>query len=195
MKQYWIYLVGIAILLSGCATVVNSAPEVVGPTPVETEVHGSEILPEMPIGEVDDIRPPLASLAIDGASQTAGLGTYCWTDVSQGMGLCIDAIGIATPQDALVASSPFTAQFSIPVDEVPRDVVVTVRAVTPDIEMNETASDFRWWAYAEGETYQLPLEREPALELALEPGLYVLDLFVGWETLGDASYGFLVEVE
>ena len=31
-------------------------------------------------------------------------------------------------------------------------------------------------------------------ELSLEPGLYLLNVFVQWQEFGDASYGFLVEV-
>ena len=37
-------------------------------------------------------------------------------------------------------------------------------------------------------------ENLPEADLDLEPGLYVLNLFVSWQNFGDASYGFLVQV-
>ncbi len=40
----------------------------------------------------------------------------------------------------------------------------------------------------------MPLERESVINLSLEPGLYVMNVFVKWEGKGDVSYGFLVKV-
>jgi len=41
----------------------------------------------------------------------------------------------------------------------------------------------------------LPNEVETTVELELDPGLYILSLFARFQGLGDASYGFLVEVK
>jgi hypothetical protein len=195
LKKYWVVLIILALLLNGCSVTVDPGPEVT--TPVRTAKTGPQITTSPEQGGLTDTdKPPLAVLVVNGASQQAGLGTYCWTNEANGTGLCLDAIGIATPQEPLPVTAPFTAQFMIPVEEEPRDVVLSIRQAAADLEMDEDALDLRWWAYGEGGlVHQLGLEHEPAVELDLEPGLYVLDLFVSWERLGDASYGFLVEVE
>jgi hypothetical protein len=194
LRRYWLSLLMLVFFLNGCSVMVDQGPEVT--TPVYTLTTEPQITtsPEQD-GFTDADKPPLAVLTVNGASQEAGLGTYCWSNEASGAGLCLDAIGIATPPEPLPATSPFIAQFLIPVEDEPRDVVLNVRQAVPELEMDEDALGLRWWAYGEGGTvHQLALEREPAVELDLEPGLYVLDLFVSWERLGDASYGFLVEV-
>jgi hypothetical protein len=194
LKKYCGVLIILALFLNGCSVTVDQGPE------VTTPVHTTTIEPQIttapkPGGLTDTDKPPLALLTVNGVSQEAGLGTYCWSNETSGAGLCLDAIGIATPPEPLPVTSPFTAQFMIPVEDEPRDVVLNIRHAAPELEMDEDALDLRWWAYGEGGTvHKLALEREPAVELDLEPGLYVLDLFVSWERLGDASYGFLVEV-
>ena len=40
----------------------------------------------------------------------------------------------------------------------------------------------------------LPPEGETAADLCLDSGLYVFEVFGKWPGMGDASYGFLVEV-
>jgi hypothetical protein len=194
LRKYWVLLIILALFLNGCSVMVDQGPQVTVPVHTPTTEPQITTGPERG-GLTDTDKPPLAVLTIHGASQEAGLGTYCWTNEASGAGLCLDAIGIATPPEPLPVTSPFTAQFMIPVEDEPRDVVLNIRQAAPELEMDEDALDLRWWAYGEGGTvHQLALEREPAVELDLEPGLYVLDLFVSWERLGDASYGFLVEV-
>ena len=61
--------------------------------------------------------------------------------------------------------------------------------------MERCADGLRSWPYLPGERYTLSLEREPVIELSLDPGLYVLSLFGRWEAFGSASYGFLVDVQ
>ena len=193
MKKRWVLLLVFSFLLNACSVMVDGAGDAatpvtdLTPAPVETA-------PEAPGGDMDPGKPPLAVMTVNGDSQTAGLGTYCWSDDSSGAGLCLDAIGIPTPEEPLEVTSPFTAQFLIPVEETPRDVVVTVAPADPDAEMNDVSDQgWRWWSYREGENHQLALEREPQFNLDLEPGLYVINLFVSWDGLGDASYGFLEE--
>lgn len=38
------------------------------------------------------------------------------------------------------------------------------------------------------------IERESDINLSLEPGLYVLSVFLEWKEQGDVLYGFLVQV-
>jgi hypothetical protein len=196
LKRYWVFLVVFGLLLSACSIAVEANPGEAGMPTESVQPEPESVGPQTPDDDYDDIKPPLAALTINGAVQTSGLGTYCWSDDSKGMGICVDAIGIATPQEALLVKSPFTAQFAIPFEELLSEVVVTVRPVNPESEMDEAGKDgWRWWMYAEGEHYELPVDGERSLDLELAPGIYVLDLFARWEQLGDASYGFLVQVE
>jgi len=198
MRKSWIGLLLLALVLASCSPLMGQA---MGgefrPTDAAERNPVDEGEPQPPPADPYAIRPPLAAMTVAGETIQAGLGTYCWTEVSQGVGLCLDAIGIPTQPDPVKVSFPFTARFAVPVEAAPRDVVVTVRQAAPELEMNEeNAQGLRWWAYGEdGEMHTLALVNEPAVELDLAPGLYVLDLFVSWESLGDASYGFLVQVE
>ncbi len=68
--------------------------------------------------------------------------------------------------------------------------------VGPESEMSDVqVSGYRWWQFQAGEYIQLPAKNLPETELDLDPGTYVFNLFVSWNNLGDASYGFLVQVE
>jgi hypothetical protein len=141
----------------------------------------------------DDGKPPAAIMTIGEKEQVAGVGTYCWPQ-AQGPAMCADALGIPTAQEAISVSSPFTAHFEIPVNRGPAAVQLTVIPVGPESEMAMQAAGYRWWEPRPGESFDLVAENLPAAGLDLEPGLYVLSLFVSWQDFGDASYGFLVQV-
>lgn len=141
----------------------------------------------------DEGKPPAAIMTIGEAEQVAGVGTYCWPQ-PQGPALCADALGIPTAPEALTVSTPFTAHFEIPVNRGPTAVRLTVIPVGPESEMTMQTGGHRWWQPQPGESFDLPAENLPEADLDLEPGLYVLNLFVSWVNFGDASYGFLVQV-
>jgi WD40 repeat protein len=148
---------------------------------------------EAPAGHVE---PPPAILEIAGREQVSGIGAYCWqetagTDAS--VGLCADMVGIPTVEEPLVVSSPFTATFRLAPEETPDELLLEVIPVTAKDEFEEWPIGGRGWAFKEGELYSLPLEREPSIELSLEPGLYILSIAGWWQAWGDASYGFLVQ--
>ncbi len=137
----------------------------------------------------------MATLAIAGTEQIAGLGSYCWR-YEDGRPLCADTIGIPTAQDVLPAGSPFTARLRLPVERPVTESQLNVYPVTVDDQLDSEARGLRWWrpkGKARG-PFTLTLEGETIVELSLEPGLYVLSLFVRWQGWGDAAYGFLVEV-
>jgi hypothetical protein len=52
-----------------------------------------------------------------------------------------------------------------------------------------------WWLHKPSTDRPKQLDRNEQIELALNPGLYVLSLLAHWHELGDVTYGFLVEVE
>jgi hypothetical protein len=140
------------------------------------------------------VKPPPAVLVVDGQEQVSGIGSYCWSDLDQGLSVCADAIGIITPEQPLVVPSTFTAQFRLAPERMPSELSLQATAVLPDDELLRVPAGTRAWSAAQGEQYALPLQQEPEVDLTLEPGLHVLYLFARWETYGDASYGFLVEV-
>ena len=147
-------------------------------------------------GDSPEVKPPPAVLTIEGQEQVSGIGTYCWNGSAEtaAVSICADMVGIPTAEGPLAAVSPFVAAFQLEPEETPRELVLTVIPVTEEDEMERWADGSRSWPYQPGEQYTLPLERQPSIELSLEPGLYVLNLQGWWDAWGDASYGFLVEV-
>lgn len=160
-----------------------------------TILSACSLAPESSTQELpaDAGKPPAAIMTVGDEEQVAGVGTYCWPQ-PQGPDLCADALGIPTAQEALSVSAPFSAHFEIPVNRGPTAVRLTVIPVGPESEMAMQAGGYRWWEPQPGESFDLPAENLPQANLDLEPGLYVLSLFVSWRDFGDASYGFLVEV-
>lgn len=148
-------------------------------------------------GGSSEVKPPPAVLTIAGREQVSGIGTYCWNGSAEtaAVSICADMVGIPTAGGPLAAVSPFTAAFQLEPQETPRELLLTVIPVTVEDEMETWADGSRSWPYRPGDQYTLPLERRPSIELSLEPGLYVLNLQVWWDAWGDASYGFLVEVQ
>ena len=144
-------------------------------------------------GGSSEVKPPPAVLTIAGREQVSGIGTYCWNGPD--LSICADMVGIPTAEGPLAAVSPFTAAFQLEPQETPRELLLTVIPVTVEDEMETWADGSRSWPYRPGDQYTLPLERRPSIELSLEPGLYVLNLQGWWDAWGDASYGFLVEVQ
>jgi hypothetical protein len=143
------------------------------------------------------VEPPQAVLEVAGQEQVSGIGSYCWsqpTNDDSAMAVCADMIGTITPGEPLTVPAAFEARFRLAPEDTPAELVLWVRAVSPEEELGTDQEGWRAWPGIPGENYPLALEQEPALKLNLEPGLYVLDLFGRWETWGSASYGFLLEV-
>ncbi len=140
--------------------------------------------------------PPPALLEIDGNEQTSGIGTNCWKVENEIYSVCSDYAGFITPAEPLLTRSPFTAHLRMPLPEPPEELGFSVTRVTDDDELKELANDVRMWRFngSEGSWHKLPSKPEPDINLSLEPGLYVLNVFVRWEEKGDVSYGFLVKV-
>ncbi|MCX9010439.1 MAG: hypothetical protein OIN66_04870 [Candidatus Methanoperedens sp.] len=139
--------------------------------------------------------PPPALLEIDGNEQSAGIGNSCWKVENQTYLICADTFSINTPAEPLLTRSPFTAHLRLPLQEPPEELGFSAIRVTDDDALNEAVNDFRAWRYGlQGMEIQVPLERESDINLSLEPGLYVLNVFVKWKEKGDVFYGFLVQV-
>lgn len=161
-----------------------------------TPTEASPTLP--PAAMPSDGSPPPASLEIDGATQTAGVGTYCWSGLTasgETVNVCADKIGIPTDRNPLSSSSPVTARLSLPLAESPSQLSLSAFQVSSAHELPDTVGGYRWWSYTEGFTSELSLQPSQEIHLELAPGLYVFYVFAVWEGKGDVSYGFLVEVQ
>jgi hypothetical protein len=136
-------------------------------------------------------------MTVGDQAQEAGIGTYCWNDNpagGQGIGLCVDMIGIMTPLEPLVLpAGEFTAQFHLPLETAPTTAVLEVMPSTGQSTPIE-GQNIQAWQPQPGERLDVPLEVEPSVALNLEPGLHILALFAQWEGIGDVMYGFLVQV-
>ncbi len=140
--------------------------------------------------------PPPAILKINGIEQTSGIGSNCWKVENETYSICTDTIGIITPAEPLLTRSPFTAHLTLLLQEPPEELGFSATRVTDDDELKEAVNDVRAWRF-EGNGrnwYKLPPEREPDINLSLEPGLYVLNVGAKWKDIGSVTYGFLVQV-
>lgn len=152
-------------------------------------------LDEQPPSKMEEvIEPPPATLTIDGQSQSSGIGSYCWSDQS-GQALCADMLGIPTDDQPLPASTTLFAEFQLSLDELPGEVSLGIFPATDDLALPGEAGGWRWWQFGETSQFTLPAVSDPSIELTLDPGLYVFALHAMWPDRGDASYGFLVEVD
>jgi len=190
-------IIGVILLAaSGAACgVIKSAPTPI-PASELTRILTATPTPTPSLTPSGGSAPPLATLVIAGKEQIAGLGSFCWRK-ENGAPFCSDTIGIPTAQEALPADSPFAARLRLVVEPPVTESQLSVRPVTVDDQVDSEARGLRWWR-PKGEVreqFTLTLEDESIVELSLEPGLYVLSLFVRWQGWGDASYGFLVEVQ
>jgi hypothetical protein len=168
---------------------------------VEVEGEGSTGSPgPLQPGEGEP-RPPAASLQVGDEQQVAGIGSYCWGDPAvagggQGVAVCADAIGLITPREPLQVSSPFTATFDLVLEEPPTQLVLRAIPVTQQelIASGDEPRDWQAWRPTGGRQLLLPIERTPSLEISLDPGLYVLDLWGTWPGSNSVNYGFLLQV-
>jgi hypothetical protein len=137
--------------------------------------------------------PPPATLTIDGREQNAGITGYCW-QLGDGTSICADPIGFTTPPDPIPAESTFLAQFEYMLDAKPGRVHLSIFPASQPVLMGPEESGWRYWKSVPGDQFTLPANNDPSIELTLEPGLYVFDMFVDWPDRGGVNYGFLVDV-
>jgi len=141
--------------------------------------------------------PPPATLSIGGQSQLSGIGSYCWNtsgDPAQGMGLCVDKMGLITPlEPMLVSAGSLTAEFYLPLEDAPNEVLLTVYPAQGEPSV---FGEVQGWQpnFDLAQTHTLALVPAQSITLELEPGLYVFSVFTRWEGWGDVLYGFLVQV-
>jgi Tol biopolymer transport system component/heat shock protein HslJ len=141
-------------------------------------------------------QPGSAMLIASGQERESVLGTYTWTQVEKDGSTSLvhaDAFAILTQAEPLSLESPIQARLRLPVPVTPSQLDLELYIVT-DLDSAPANGDTRRWNLSSGEQIPLPLENDPQFSLNLDTGLYVLHLQAVWEGLGDASYGFLLEI-
>ena len=146
----------------------------------------------------DTKEPPLATLEINGKSQDARVGSYCWStkdELDEPVEACQDSVGVPTVFAPLVASSPVTAQLHFAMKEPPDQISASVFVASKAYEFEVPVGDLHIWSYKEGTLVTLQPRSNQELTLELDPGLYVFNVFCVWENKGESSYGFFIEVK
>ena len=158
---------------------------------------GNNILPIASPDTGTDDAPPSATLEINGDVQTAGMGSSCWstkTELGETVDICVDKIGLPTVEEPIITASPVNARLVIAWKDPPKQLELSVFQATARNEINTETNKFRYWTPSEGIHRELAPQTRQDITIELEPGLYVFYIFGVWESKGDASYGFLVEV-
>lgn len=177
--KFWLGWLGIIFFITACGP-VTAVPEV-KPTLI--------------------ITPPPATLEVDGVTQMAGIGSYCWSSggvISKSF--CADMAGIPTASDPLVlAEFPVNAKFHFEMELAPDDVTMSVMPARSGQELVGADSAHRLWNPSEGWSGSLPPKVNfeypfQETEFVSGNGLYVILISAYWKDRGDASYGFLIQI-
>lgn len=138
----------------------------------------ASVLPLALIGVEMDRRtePPGARVTVGEQAADGELGSYVWG------GLAVDS-GLSVPSDVLIAAPGDTLRFTVDADALVEAALSVYRTqdihkpgLTPVKELALATSELTW-------------------QIDLEPGRYVLTLFVVWQERADASYYFTLHVE
>ena len=175
-------------LMAACSPATTTDESALSDDNLEIATDSSTDLPDQAITE-----PPPATLTIDGQEQKAGITGYCWQR-GDGTSICADGIGFTTAPDPIPAESTFLAQFEFMLDVKPGRVQLSILPASQPVLMGPEDSDWRFWKSVPGDQFTLSPNNNPYIELTLEPGLYVFDMFVDWPDYGGVNYGFLVNV-
>jgi len=145
--------------------------------------------------------PPGASLTVDGQTQLAGIGSYCWPNHigSNPQTECQNVPGLYTSSEPLVVSdsASFTGHFHLDAQAPPDSVGLSVAPISPGDEIPSTDITRRLWRFGNGWGTDLPNESDAVY--TFQPfvqgdGLYLVELDTLWKSSGSVDYGFLIQV-
>jgi len=186
----WIIgLLSTALLLSSCTA---SMPAALTPTSIATSTtQGAHAT------------PPGATLTINGQTQQAGVGSYCWTT---GVGnasttTCAETAGVPTARHPLVIidATSFIGRFNLDILTPPDSVILTVVPITSADELPSSDGGHRLWQTGNGWGAGLPLKTEieypfQEAEFVNGNGLYLAELNAQWDQWGNINYDFLIQI-
>jgi len=186
--------------LSACVPLATPQPPItppptqtVQPTPIPLPTIATPTMTP----QLSQAAPPAATLTVNGVTQTAGVGSYCWVDQNAHPAnqVCADLPGTLTSSKPLQTGTPYTAHFHLQEDYPPQSLYVSVMAISPTQEaMTAENNGLRLWKPAPGWGGSLPLKTESEYEFQEGNGLYAIQLNAEWKDLGWVTYGFLVQV-
>lgn len=148
----------------------------------------------------DYVLPPIAMLEVNGQTQEAGLGSYCWT--SAGVNTCYDLAGISTPLSPLeLTEFPANAKFHFKTNLAPDKLTMAVIPIAQDQDFRWADDFHRLWNPNLAETWSGSLPPKVSVDYPFQKieftngdGLYIIHASASWQNLGDVSYGFLIQI-
>jgi hypothetical protein len=193
---YILTAVWLAPLLVACRATHPASTGTPIPTPTQAAatIHTAAPLLSQPTARPAlSIKPPPAHLEAAGSTQRARIASYCWREDDER--LCADYEGIATAPDPLVIESPSMVNLRLPLTERPLAVQMALQSVTEADMLPFRSEDHQPWnVYPANGHRELALQPTQTVELRLDPGLYVIAVYVQWEPFRTVTYGFLIQV-
>jgi WD40 repeat protein len=142
-------------------------------------------------------------MTVNGQTQEAGVGSYCWTTNAGNASTttCAEQTGVPTAREPLVIvdATSFTAHFNLEILTPPDSVILSVMPITPASEIPSADAGHRLWRTGSGWGAGLPLKTDieypfQAAEFANGNGLYLAELSARWKNSGNVTYGFLMQI-
>ncbi len=194
MRQIISWLI-VVLLLDACAPAPGA---IYPPDTTAMPAYPAASSPTQDLSAYYGNRPPAAILIV-GEQQVAAVGTSTWTLEKKGQeqtSVHGDAFALVTPANPLPVPASFTATLRLPIPTAPSILWYALKPVTDNINQTTSSADMTSWQVA---FYQpgtsLDLKPEQEISLSLEPGQYLLEVYAEWPELGNADYGFFLEVQ
>jgi hypothetical protein len=190
-----LFLIVLLAVTTSCRPAAT-APDISGDMGQDSD--GQAASPPTDLSRYYEDRPPAATLVIGDLKQQAGVGTSTWIVEKQGNEETIvhgDSFGLVTPSQPLVVASPFTATLLLPIPTAPTVLWYALAPASETAQPDSGSQEFINWHTAMKPENYLALDEKPEISLTLEPGRYLLEVYVEWADLGSVDYGFFLEVQ
>ena len=198
MKRLFALLALASLVMAACTEESVPTPDQAPPSPVEDSTDEQQTLPTRQPPPDDDAQPvppedadqdesiidpaappgpPQIRLLVDGTPHEGYQGSYCWTDPSAGLALCVDKI---PPEFDSATDLPIGEPIRLQLDApLPDTIVVSLKT---EIFGESLAS----------QTVQVTetLEWSPNVE----PGQYLLTAAANWQGMGDVIYVYSINL-
>lgn len=144
-----------------------------------------------PPAKPPQVRPPSATLVTASGQQSAGIGSYCWSEGEQN--LCSDPLGQIAPAEPITAHADEPVTFELSVE--PTELGLSVWALGDGKVVQEIEGKFFAWRADTQPIFQEELPAQSPFQFTpdIPPGQYVIMLAV-YAAPGSVGYGFLLEV-
>lgn len=138
--------------------------------------------------------PPNIILSHNGVEQISVIGSFCWPIDTRV--ICADGMSWPSPNVAVNVTKGERIDFVYPEREQVNHVEYQLRKVSDsDKQEDINSSDKLYWNVPVENVVTMKPSEMDSLIVNVESGLYLLTLFGWWQGIGDATHGFLIEVE